>query len=82
LRSQNSRSSGWSETSFSKEIDEFLKKDEEEEEEEEEDIDKEFGGRARARTCPRTPEISTPGRAEAGDSGGGCRRTRDPGYGD
>jgi len=47
--------------------------------EEEEDIDKEFEDEPEREPAPRTPEISTPGRAEAGDPGyppGGCDPTR------
>jgi len=50
----------WSETSFSKEIDEFLKKDEEEEEEEEEDIDKEFEDEPEREPAPALPKSSLP----------------------
>ena len=50
----------WSETSFSKEIDEFLKKDEEEEEEEEEDIDKEFEDEPEREPAPALPKSQLP----------------------
>jgi TP901 family phage tail tape measure protein len=73
----------WSETSFSKEIDEFLKKDEEEEEEEEEDIDKEFEDEPEREPAPALPKSQLPVAPKpeipATPPAATIRRTRDPG---
>jgi len=47
--------------------------------EEEEDIDKEFEKESEPEPAPTLPKSQLPVAPKAGDSGGGCRRTRDPG---